>query len=64
MPLALTFWTYVSHDATREIAPETAWASLQELHRALRQYPGFLPFMGVVMDEIPHWIKWLEVRHR
>ncbi len=63
-PLALTFWKYVVHDAGKEIPIEAAVATLRDLHLALRGFPGRLPYMGVVLDEIPHWLKWLEVRRR
>ncbi len=62
--LALTFWRFVVHDPGLEVPLETACASLRELHRALRGFPGRVPYMGVVLDELPHWLKWLEVRRR
>jgi hypothetical protein len=62
--LALSFWTFVDHQRAVEVPAEAALASLRELHLTLRGYPGELPYMGVVLDEIPHWLKWLEVRRR
>jgi hypothetical protein len=66
--LTLSFWTFVEHEREPEVTPEEAVASLRELHLALRGFPGSsmaaLPFMGVVLDELPHWMKWLEVRRR
>ncbi len=69
----LTFWKYV--DADRDAAPlaEEAAPRLRELHQALRGYASAsagragaqpqLPYMGVVLDEIPRWLKFLETRH-
>ena len=63
-PLALSFWKLVVHDARHDIPLDHAVASLHDLHRALRGFPGRMPYLGVVLDEIPHWLKWLEVRRR
>ena len=63
-PLALTFWKYVVHDRARATPLEAAVEGLHAMHRALRDFPGQMPYMGTVLDEIPHWLKWLEVRRR
>ncbi|MFR9774287.1 phosphotransferase family protein [Nocardia sp. SC052] len=56
----LTCWQYIEHDP--EYVPGVAELtdSLAELHRVLRGYPGDLPYMGVVLDEIPTMIDTLE----
>jgi hypothetical protein len=67
--LVLSFWTFVVHDRATEVTPEEAIVSLRELHLKLREFPGSgeavaIPYMGVVLDELPHWLKWLEVKRR
>jgi hypothetical protein len=63
---AITFWKYVDADRSAPAAMEAA-PLLRELHEALRNYQpevhGELPFMGVVLEELPRWLKFLEVRH-
>jgi aminoglycoside phosphotransferase (APT) family kinase protein len=65
---AITFWKYVAIDANAA-APSAAEAAplLRDLHRALRGYTPAanapLPYLGVVLEELPRWLKFLEVRH-
>lgn len=49
----ITFWQHITHDPDREPTDADLHASLDELHRALADYPGDLPYLGVVLDEIP-----------
>ncbi len=65
---ALTFWKYVDADRAAAPSAEEAAPRLRELHQVLRGYTaatpdGELPYMGVVLDEIPRWLKFLESRH-
>ena len=64
--VALSLWTFVEHDREYKATVEETMTSLHGLHRALRGFPAtdglIVPYMGVVLDEIPHWLKWLEVR--
>ncbi len=64
----ITYWEWV--EADRNSAPTAAEAVplLKELHGALAGYTaetpdGELPYLGVVLDEIPRWLKFLETRH-
>ena len=60
---ALTFWTFFEHDREHRPTAEEAMVRLAELHCALKDFalPG-LPYMSLVLDEIPHWLKVLELR--
>ncbi len=56
----MTFWTYVEHDRDHTATDEEAAEALRGLHVALRGYEGALPFLGVLLEELPHWLRWLE----
>jgi Ser/Thr protein kinase RdoA (MazF antagonist) len=61
--MAMTFWSFVEVDRDHPASEEEAAASLRALHRALKHYPGHLPYLGVLLEELPHWLHWLE-QHR
>ncbi len=61
--LAMTFWTFVDCDRAQPATDEEAATALGQLHLALRNYPGELPFLGPVLEELPHWLHWLEQNH-
>jgi Ser/Thr protein kinase RdoA (MazF antagonist) len=58
--MAMTFWTFVEQDREHPASSEEAAVSLRELHRVLKGYPGELPFLGVLLEELPQWLRWLE----
>jgi Ser/Thr protein kinase RdoA (MazF antagonist) len=58
--MAMTFWTFVEVDRERPASDEEAAASLKELHSALKGYRGDLPFLGVLLEELPQWLRWLD----
>jgi hypothetical protein len=60
---AMTFWTFVEHDRNRPVSDEETATALAELHLAMRAYPGKLPFLGPLLEELPHWLHWLEQHH-
>jgi Ser/Thr protein kinase RdoA (MazF antagonist) len=59
----MTFWTYVELDREMPPTDEEAAVALPALHRALEKFPGHLPYLGVVLEELPHWLHWLEQNH-
>ena len=61
--MAMTFWTFVEHDRTQPASDEEAAVALGELHAAMRSYPGDLPFLGPLLEELPHWLRWLAQHH-
>ncbi len=61
--LAMTFWTYVDHDREMPPTDEEAAMALPALHCALEKFPGHLPYLGIVLEELPHWLHWLEQNH-
>jgi hypothetical protein len=60
---AMTFWTFIDHDNVQPVADEEAAAALSQLHHVMRDYPGELPFLGPLLEELPHWLHWLEQNH-
>lgn len=58
--MAMTFWTFVEVDKDHPASDEEAAAALHALHGALRNYPRHLPYLGVLLEELPHWLHWLE----
>lgn len=52
--VAITFWTYVDHDPSQRLKPGEVGRALADLHLALRDYPGELPYLGPVLDETAH----------
>ena len=61
--MPMTFWTYVEHDREQPVTDAEASAALSDLHVFLRAYPGELPFLGPLLEELPHWLHWLEQHH-
>lgn len=57
---AISFWTYVEHSRDITIPVRTAAPVLRELHAALMSYPGDLPYLGPLIDEIPRWLRYLQ----
>lgn len=58
--MAMTFWRYVEQDREQPATDDEAAAALHSLHQGLKAYRGDLPFMGVLLEELPHWLHWLE----
>jgi Ser/Thr protein kinase RdoA (MazF antagonist) len=58
---AISFWNYVEHDPNATVTVRSAATVLRELHAALMSYPGELPYLGPVIDEIPRWLRYLQV---
>lgn len=53
----LSCWRYVEHDPEYTPGPAELTAAIAALHTALADYPGPLPFLGLVLDEIPRLIE-------
>jgi hypothetical protein len=51
--LWLTCWQYVPHDPRYTPGPNELACSLGALHTKLRDYPGELPYLSLVLEEIP-----------
>jgi hypothetical protein len=49
--LAIAFWEFVEHDASKPPTPREAGRGLRSLHEALSEFPGPLPPFGAVLDE-------------
>jgi Phosphotransferase enzyme family len=49
---AITFWRHVDHDGERPLGGAKVGAALGALHGALEPYPGELPGLGEVLDEV------------
>ena len=61
--MAMTFWTFVDQQGEQPVTAEEAAPALHDLHAAMHDYPGDLPFMGVILEELPHWLHWLDQQH-
>lgn len=61
--MAMTFWAFVDHDRAQPVTDEEAAVALSQLHHVMREYPGELPFLGPLLEELPHWLHWLEQNH-
>jgi hypothetical protein len=57
---ALSFWSHVAPISDELPAPELAGRMLAELHGALRDYPGELPFLAPALNDIPRGLERLE----
>jgi Ser/Thr protein kinase RdoA (MazF antagonist) len=60
---SISFWKYVEHNPDITIPVRTAAPVLRELHAALMSYPGELPYLGPVINEMPRWLRYLEAYH-
>ncbi len=58
--LVLSFWRFVAPDAGRSPSVAEAGRALQELHRALRNFPGELPYLACPLLEIPRLLDRIE----
>lgn len=61
--MTMTFWTLVElldAPVANPVTDEEAARFLHQLHRGLKDYPGDLPFLGVLLEELPQWLRWLE----
>jgi Phosphotransferase enzyme family len=59
----ISFWKYVEHQRDFTITVRTAAPVLGELHTALMPYPGELPYLGPLIEEIPRWLKYLQANN-
>lgn len=57
---SLSFWTYTDHDPQPVITAYDAGRALADLHEALRDYPGELPYLGPALDETAHLLDLLD----
>ncbi|MFE3448421.1 phosphotransferase family protein [Nonomuraea sp. NPDC059194] len=62
--LDVSFWQFVEHDPARVFQPGEVAAALAELHEALRDYPGELPYLGPALEETAHLIETVDVPDR
>jgi aminoglycoside phosphotransferase (APT) family kinase protein len=60
--LVLSFWRLVAPDPDRQPSVAEAGRALQELHRALRDFPGELPYLASPLGEVPRLLDRIE-RH-
>lgn len=58
--LWMTFWHYVQPISDASPDPETIGGMLAELHTVLRDYPGDLPLLAPVLNDIPHGLERLK----
>ncbi|QUH05417.1 aminoglycoside phosphotransferase family protein [Saccharopolyspora erythraea] len=49
----ITFWSYVEPDPDRTASTDDYAAMLVDLHSVLREYPGNLPLLAPVANEVP-----------
>lgn len=59
---AVTFWAYAEHDQDRRLKPVDVGRSLADLHTALRDYPGELPYLGPALEETAFLLDRLDAR--
>jgi aminoglycoside phosphotransferase (APT) family kinase protein len=60
--LILSFWRFVQPDPDRQPSVPEAAEALRELHRALRDFPGELPYMTAPLVEVPRLLDRIERR--
>ncbi|HEY4590942.1 MAG TPA: phosphotransferase [Thermoanaerobaculia bacterium] len=60
--LILSFWRFVQPDPGRQPSVAEAAAALQELHGALRDFPGELPVLTSPLVEVPRLLDRIERR--
>ncbi|MFL6236059.1 MAG: phosphotransferase family protein [Thermoanaerobaculia bacterium] len=58
--LILSFWRLVQADPERQTSVAEAARSLQEMHRALRNFPGELPYLASPLGEVPRLLDRIE----
>ncbi len=58
--LILSFWRFVAPDPGRQPSVAEAGRALQELHRALRNFPGELPYLACPLLEVPRLLDRIE----
>jgi Phosphotransferase enzyme family len=58
---AISLWNYVEHTPDERVSAVQAAPLLRELHGVLQGYPGDLPYLGPMLDEIPRWLRYLQV---
>jgi Ser/Thr protein kinase RdoA (MazF antagonist) len=57
----ISFWQYVENNRDATVTVRSAAPVLRELHAALMGYQGELPYLGPVIDEIPRWLRYLQM---
>lgn len=58
---AISLWNYVEHTPGETISLRQAAPLLRELHAVLENYPGDLPYLVSMLEEIPRWLRYLQV---
>jgi hypothetical protein len=57
---AVSFWRFIAHHPDQLPAAVEVGQSLAALHRALRDFPGELPYLASPLGELPRWLDALE----
>lgn len=57
---AISFWTYLEADPDRTVSAADCAAMLVDLHAGLRSYPGELPLMGPLVNDVPYGLAALD----
>jgi hypothetical protein len=56
----MTFWKYEEVISEEKPSLEEAQVMLVNMHKALKKYQGKLPIMGILFDEMPQWLFYIE----